>query len=96
MYDGIAIINGAMASLTIRKLDDQTKARLRVRAAHHGRSMEAEVRVILQDALASPQAPGGGLGSRMHARFAALGGVALELPSRTDMPRAASLSRGPR
>lgn len=27
-----------MASITIRKLDEQTKARLRVRAAHHGRS----------------------------------------------------------
>jgi plasmid stability protein len=31
-------------SLTIRKLDEQTKARLRVRAAHHQRSMEDEAR----------------------------------------------------
>lgn len=83
-----------MATLTIRKLDDQTKARLRVRAAHHGRSMEAEVRSILHEAL-SPQAQGG-LGSRIHERFAALGGIALEQPSRTDMPRAASLHHGPR
>jgi len=33
-----------MASLTIRKLDDSVKAKLRVRAAEHGRSMEEEVR----------------------------------------------------
>ena len=29
-----------MASITIRNLDDNTKQRLRVRAAEHGRSME--------------------------------------------------------
>ncbi len=78
-----------MATLTIRGLDDQTKTRLRVRAAHHGRSMEAEVRCILDEAL-SEQAQDG-LGSRIHARFATLGGVALEQPARTDAPRAASL-----
>lgn len=79
-----------MATLTIRGLDDQTKARLRLRAASHGRSMEAEVRAILHDALPSPQAPGG-LGTRIHARFAAIGGVTIEQPERTEMPRAASL-----
>ncbi len=35
-----------MATLTIRNLDPAIKERLRVRAAEHGRSMEAEVRVI--------------------------------------------------
>jgi plasmid stability protein len=78
-----------MATLTIRGLDDQTKTRLRVRAAHHGRSMEAEVRSILREAL-SPQAQDG-LGSLIHARFAEIGGIALEQPGRTDMPRAANL-----
>jgi plasmid stability protein len=33
-----------MAILTIRGLDDETRDRLRVRAASNGRSMEAEVR----------------------------------------------------
>ncbi|TMZ65819.1 plasmid stabilization protein, partial [Klebsiella pneumoniae] len=33
-----------MATLTIRDFDDELKAALRVRAAEHGRSMEAEVR----------------------------------------------------
>jgi hypothetical protein len=34
----------SMATLTIRQLDQKTKTRLRVRAAHHGRSMEEEAR----------------------------------------------------
>jgi phosphopantothenoylcysteine decarboxylase/phosphopantothenate--cysteine ligase len=40
----------AMASLTVRQLDDTLKARLRLRAAKHGRSMEDEVRTILRQA----------------------------------------------
>jgi antitoxin FitA len=80
-----------MATLTIRKLDDETKARLRVSAARHGRSMEAEVRAILEDVLRAPS-PSGGLGSRIHVRFAAVGGAdELELPVRHEMPRAATL-----
>ena len=38
-----------MASLTIRQLDDATKARLRLRAAQNGRSMEDEARTILRE-----------------------------------------------
>jgi plasmid stability protein len=76
-----------MTTLTIRGLDDHTRRRLRVRAAQHGRSMEAEVRAILQEALAEPEEHG--LGSRISARFAALGGVDLELPARDELPRAA-------
>jgi plasmid stability protein len=33
-----------MSTLTVRKLDDAVKAQLRVRAAQHGRSKEAEAR----------------------------------------------------
>jgi plasmid stability protein len=77
-----------MASLTIRGLDQETKTRLRVRAARHGRSMEAEARHILDEALTTyDDVPASGLGSRIHARFAALGGVELELPPRTEPPR---------
>lgn len=36
-----------MGTLTIRQLDERTHARLRGRAASHGRSVEAEVRAIL-------------------------------------------------
>jgi plasmid stability protein len=41
-----------MASLTVRKLDETLKSRLRMRAAANGRSMEEEARVILREALA--------------------------------------------
>lgn len=40
-----------MASITIRKLDDQVKLKLRIRAAQHGRSMEEEAREILSKAI---------------------------------------------
>jgi plasmid stability protein len=66
-----------MASLTIRNLDASIKASLRLRAAIHGRSMEEEARQILRQALLAPPS-GEGLGSRIHRRFAAVGGV--ELP----------------
>ncbi len=38
-------------SMSIRNLDDDLVARLRLRAARHGRSAEAEVRDILRRAL---------------------------------------------
>ena len=41
-----------MAILNIRKLPDHVHARLRLRAAHNGRSMEAEARDILERACA--------------------------------------------
>lgn len=40
-----------MAVLTIRSLDDEVMEGLRVRAARHGRSMEAEAHAILREAL---------------------------------------------
>jgi len=67
-----------MASITIRNLDDALKAKLRIRAARLGRSMEEEVRVILKDALAQEDTPKS-LGESIHRRFANLGGF--DLPS---------------
>ncbi len=59
-----------MAQLVVRDLDDEVKRRLQMRAQHHGRSMEAEVRDILAAAVASPlPASPGGLGSRIASRF---------------------------
>lgn len=80
-----------MATITIRDLDDDLKAELRVRAARHGRSMEAEVRAILRDTLRT-QPVGRGLGTAVHRRFAADGGALLEAPARAEPPRAADLS----
>ncbi len=74
-----------MSSITIRRLDPELKERLRIRAARHGQSMEAEARQILQTTLArpEPEPPAGpDLYERIHARFAAIGGVELELPPR--------------
>jgi antitoxin FitA len=77
-----------MATLMIRDLDDAIKARLRVRAAHNGRSMEAEARAILRTALTGPAAQRG-LGSRIQQRFADVDDLTLPLPPRTEQPRAA-------
>lgn len=41
-----------MAMLTVRNLPDAVHRALRARAAQHGRSMEAEVRAILELAMA--------------------------------------------
>lgn len=40
-----------MASVTVRNLSDETHRALRVRAATHGRSTEAEIRAILESAV---------------------------------------------
>lgn len=79
-----------MATLTIRDLDEDLRAQLRVRAARHGRSMEAEVRAILREALAKPQVSDR-LGSRVHQRFAEVGGVDIEQPERVERPRTSKL-----
>lgn len=42
-----------MATLTIRKLPEEVHKRLRLRAARRGRSMEAEAREILAQALSA-------------------------------------------
>ena len=71
-----------MATLTIRNLDEDTKARLRVRAARHGRSMEAEARTLLAAAVRAPASRSGDLAASVRRRFEPLGGVELDLPAR--------------
>ena len=66
-----------MPSLSIRKLEDETLQRLRVRAAHHKVSMEEEVRRILRQAVMPPEKPG----SLAKAYFGEEG-IELELPER--------------
>ena len=73
-----------MADITIRNLDEEVKRRLRVRAAENGRSMEEEARDILGRSVGEAPPPKD-LGRAIHARFAALGGVELELPERGPM-----------
>ena len=77
-----------MATLTIRKLDDSVKTKLRVRAAENGRSMEEEARAILEKTLtAAPSAPRGNMAVRIRRRFEPLGGVELDIPPRTGTAR---------
>ncbi len=45
----------SMPAVTIRNLSDETHRALRVRAAHHGRSTEAEIRDILEAAVRPPE-----------------------------------------
>lgn len=81
-----------MATLTIRNLDDDLKKRLRLEAAARGHSMEEEAREILRRSLAGTVAPDG-LGTRIHERFAKIGGVTLEAPRRQSRPRGARFEK---
>ena len=80
---------GSIATLTIRGLDPVTHARLRVEAARHGRSMEAEVRAILHEWLI-PHDSAPRLGTRIHERFAGLDGE-LPVPERGSEPSRAAV-----
>ena len=68
-----------MSSLIVRKLDDDTLRRLRVRAAQNGVSMEEEARRIIKQAVSTSERLGD-LAVRLFAP--AYGGQELELPER--------------
>jgi antitoxin FitA len=76
-----------MASITIRKLDNAVKARLRLRAARQGCSLEEEARDILRAALAERTRRPVNLADAIRRRFEPLGGVDVALPPR-DPPLA--------
>ena len=82
-----------MASMTIRDLDEHLKARLRLRAARHGRSMEEEARDILRTALAVRGGSGRALVRSIRMRIAPLGGVELEIAPREPMREPPDLRR---
>lgn len=81
-----------MAAISVRDLDEDVTARLKVRAALHGRSMEAEVRSILTGAVLGTDDEGPNLAQALRTRCAAVNGAELLAPARKDMPRAADLS----
>ena len=78
-----------MSTLTIRQLDERTHARLRGRAAEHGRSVEAEVRAILDAVVNRPER---NFLLSLHDSFAESGGVDLGPVSRADQPRPVDVS----
>jgi plasmid stability protein len=77
-----------MAVVTVRNLPEETHRALRLRAAQHGRSTEAEIRVILEDAVR----PEGRvkIGSALAAFGQRFGGLDLQISRDESAPRAAS------
>ena len=73
------------AVVTVRGLAPELKARLRIRAAHNARSMEAEARAILETALSLPEEDTTDLAAFARNLFTPLGGVELELPARAPL-----------
>lgn len=76
-----------MTSITIRRLDDAVKARLRLRAASHGRSMEEEAREILREGLKQESSKRLNLAEAIRRHIEPLGGVELTLPKREPVRR---------
>lgn len=67
-----------MASLSVRKIEDDVYERLKARAQKRGISMEEEVRRIIRHAVAAPES----LGELASQCFGPAHGVDLELPPR--------------
>jgi antitoxin FitA len=67
-----------MAALTVRNIPESTHRALKLRAARHGRSTEAEIREILETAVR----PTIGIGSALAAIGLGVGGM--ELKTRRD------------
>ena len=83
----------ATVAITIRKLDESVKSQLRVQAAENGRSMEEEAREILKNALNQSAAAPVDLATSVRRRFAAIGGVDLQLPARQAIRQAPDLRK---
>lgn len=64
-----------MSAVTVRNLPEKTHRALKLRAARHGRSTEAEIRLILEQAVR----PKIGIGSAIAAIGRGIGGVELDL-----------------
>jgi len=65
-----------LATLSVRKIDEEILTRLRIRAAQKGRSMEEEARQILRQAVAAPER----LGDLAVQFFGSEYGINLDLP----------------
>lgn len=75
-----------MASITIRKLDDQVKLKLRIRAAQHGRSMEEEAREILSEAIEGSRKAPLSIAQLIRKDLAASGLKGFDLPPYKRLP----------
>ncbi len=73
-----------MTSLLIRKFSPELKARLHLRAAKHQRSLEAEARAILAEALTGADVIEPHFADVMAQLFGSEHGVELAIPARTE------------
>lgn len=73
-----------MTTLLVRNVDARLHARLKARAAEHGRSMEEEVRVILRESLQATEPEAVKWVDAIRALVEPLGGI--DLPT---LPRSA-------
>ncbi len=77
-----------MATLTIRKLDDELREKLRVLAAENGRSMEEEARASLRSwveqnkSKRKPSETGGDWARAFRKKLAKIGYIDFEAPKR--------------
>ena len=76
-----------MAAVTIRNIPEETHRALRVRAAQHGRSTEAEIREILEEAVRPTERIK--IGSELAAFGERLGGLELEITRDQGQPEPA-------
>jgi antitoxin FitA len=69
-----------MASVLIRNIDDDIKAKLQNRAKRNGHSLEAELRIVLNEAVVNDATPTEGFGTRLANLFieCGLSGIDLE------------------
>jgi plasmid stability protein len=79
-----------MPNLTVRNLSEEVHRALRVRAARHGRSTEAEVRIILEETVRPPKRLK--IGSEIHRIAREIGGMDdVEIPRRRSEIKGADL-----
>lgn len=75
-----------MGQIIVRQIDEDTKSRLKQRAARHGVSMEEEVRTILRNTLLADEERGQGLGTEIAALFQGIEGWDGIFPDVPDEP----------
>ena len=83
-------LSPSMATMIIRHLDAELKAKLRIRGAHHARSMEDETREILRSTSSTDGGQKPSLLESIRSRVAPVGGIKLELPRRGSGDRVKS------
>lgn len=80
-----------MPNLTVRNLSEEIHRALRMRAAHHGRSTEAEVRLILEETVRPPERLK--IGSEIHRIANEVSGMdEIEIPRQRSQIRGADLA----